>query len=110
MSAELFYLGLLDIGVHFHSGWMQASPTVRPQDRTRLATTTPASPRTDITAFTKAVHDAANQLPPMQARALWLVDVCGASYAQGAAETRTTPEGFARLVHTARDSIRKAVS
>ena len=56
------------------------------------------------------MRHATDRLPPDQARALWLVDVCGLTYAQAAVETATTPKRFANRLHTARTTIRKAVT
>ena len=41
---------------------------------------------------------------------MWLVDVCGLTYAEAAAETGTSPKRFAKRLHTARTTIRKAVT
>ncbi len=55
------------------------------------------------------MHHAADRLPLDQAHALWLVDVCGLPYAQAANETGITPKRFAKRLHAARSTIRKAL-
>ena len=59
--------------------------------------------------FDLAVRAALSQLPHTQARALWLVDVCGASYAQVAAETSVDRRSVIREVRGARHAIRDHV-
>ena len=56
------------------------------------------------------MRHATDRLPLDQAHALWLVDVCGLTYAEAAAETGITPKRFAKGLHTARTTIRKAVT
>ncbi|MDW3221020.1 MAG: hypothetical protein R8F63_20645 [Acidimicrobiales bacterium] len=53
---------------------------------------------------------ACSTLPLDQTHALWLVDVCGLTYAHAAAENGTNPRRFAKTLHAARTTIRKAVT
>jgi DNA-directed RNA polymerase specialized sigma24 family protein len=57
----------------------------------------------------QSVRAAAGELPFPQAQALWLVDVCGCSYAEAAAEARTTREGIVRRVASGREALRRRV-
>ncbi len=105
MSAELCHAGLLELGCLIDLSWIQTSAW--------LATAIPAgqTPRASPNGgFADAVLEAADLLPADQAHALWLVDVCGCSYAQGAAETETTPGKFGRRVRSARNKIHRAVT
>lgn len=54
-----------------------------------------------------SIRTAASQLPIREAEAIWLVDVCGCSYTQAAAEARTSPQTIACLVSRARPAIRR---
>ena len=51
---------------------------------------------------TDEVVEATEQLDVRAARAVWLVDVCGADYATASAELRTSRERFAPLLADAR--------
>ena len=110
MTAELSHLGLTDIGCLLDASWLQtsawASTAFPPRRRTAPPTPSPAEHET----FDAAVRHATDRLPLDQAHALWLVDVCGLTYAQAAAETGTNPKRFAKRLHTARTTIRKAVT
>ncbi len=109
MTAELCHLGLIEIGYLLDAGWLQTSAwasTAFPRRRTSPTDSGPAEHDT----FDAAVHHAADRLPLEQAHALWLVDVCGLTYAQAANETGTTPKRFAKRLHAARSTIRKAAT
>ena len=109
MTAELCHLGLVDVGCLLDAGWLQTSAwasTAFPRRRTAPPNPSPA----DHETFDAAVRNATDRLPLDQAHALWLVDVCGLTYAQAADETGITPERFAKRLHAARISIRKAVT
>ena len=110
MSAELCHLGLIEIGCLLDASWLQtsawASTAIPRRRRTAPPTPSPAEHET----FDAAVRHATDRLPLDQAHALWLVDVCGLTYAQAAAETGTNPKRFAKRLHTARTTIRKAVT
>lgn len=60
--------------------------------------------------FTASVRAAADDLPLELAQALWLVDVCGCTYANGAGEVGIDRAAFATRVRDARQSIHRAVS
>ena len=110
MTAELCHLGLIDIGCLLDASWFKASTwagTAFPPRR-RNAPTDP-SPAEHET-FESAVRHATDRLPLDQAHAVWLVDVCGLTYAEAAAETDTNPKRFTKRLHTARTNIRKAVT
>jgi DNA-directed RNA polymerase specialized sigma24 family protein len=109
MTAELCHLGLIEIGCLVDASWLQTSAwasTAFPRRRTSPTDSGPAEHDT----FDAAVHHAADRLPLEQAHAVWLVDVCGLTYAQAADETGITPKRFAKRLHAARSTIRKAVS
>lgn len=57
--------------------------------------------------FARSVRAAAGELPFPQAQALWLVDVCGCSYAEAAAEARTTRESILCRVAGGREALRR---
>lgn len=110
MTAELCHLALTDVGCLLDASWLQTSAwasTVYP--RRRRTTPTDASPVVHET-FDAAVRNATDRLPIDQAHALWLVDVCGLTYAQAANETGITPRRFTKRLHAARSTIRKAVT
>lgn len=110
MSAELCHLGLIEIGCLLDASWLQtsawATTAIPRRRRTAPPTPTPVGHET----FDAAVRHATDRLPLDQAHALWLVDVCGLTYAEAAAETGITPKRFAKRLHTARTTIRKAVT
>lgn len=110
MTAELCHLGLIDIGCLLDASLLQtsawATTTFPPRRRSAPRDLSPAEHDT----FEAAVRHAADRLPLDQTHAVWLVDVCGLTYAEAAAETRTTPNRFAKRLHTARTTIRKAAT
>lgn len=59
--------------------------------------------------FDLAVRAAVSKLPFAQAQAVWLVDVCGAPYAQIADETGADRRSVTRHVNCARHAIRDHV-
>ncbi|NNF63098.1 MAG: sigma-70 family RNA polymerase sigma factor [Acidimicrobiia bacterium] len=54
-----------------------------------------------------SIRTAASELPIREAEAIWLVDVCGCTYAQAAEEARTSPQTISSLVSRARPAIRR---
>lgn len=52
------------------------------------------------------IRQTAADLPLDEARALWLVDVCGLTYAHAAREATTTPGTIAMLVSSGRTRLR----
>ena len=110
MTAELCHLGLIDLGCLLDASWLQTSAwasTAFPQRR-RTAQPDPRPPEHET--FETSVRYATDRLPFDMAHAVWLVDVCGLTYADAAAETGTNPKRFANRLHTARTTIRKAVT
>lgn len=101
---ELCHNGLIDLSCLLDTNWVQPSAWL-----TAAAPSRAATPRTDDVDFDASVRAAADRLPAEQAHALWLVDVCRASYTQGALETGTSPDRFARRVHAARSNIRRTL-
>ena len=61
--------------------------------------------RTPNTGFGDAVREAADRLPIKQAEAVWLVDVCGLSYADAASAAGVSRDTLARRLHRARRFI-----
>lgn len=59
--------------------------------------------------FAGLVPAAASELPFAQAQALWLVDVCGCTYADAAAEVRTTRGDIVRRVAGGREALCRRV-
>lgn len=57
----------------------------------------------------RSVRSAAGELPFRQAQALWLVDTCGCSYDDAAAEAGTTPGWIVRRVAGGRKELRRRV-
>lgn len=56
--------------------------------------------------FDQVVRSLAAELPFEQARAIWLVDGCGLSYAQAASAMSTVSPEIARIVADARHVVR----
>ena len=105
MTVELCHAGIFELGCLIDLSWIQTSAW--------LTTAVPSRrPTTAITddAFVERVRAAADQLAVEQAHALWLVDVCGATYDEGATEIGVTPTTFASRVHSARDTIRRTLT
>ncbi len=109
MTAELCHLGLIEIGYLLDAGWLQTSAWASTAFPPRLGPAPPDPRPVGHETFEAAVHHAADRLPLDQAHALWLVDVCGLPYAQAATETGITPKRFAKRLHAARSTIRKAL-
>lgn len=109
MTAELRHLGLIEISCLLDASWLNASAWSSTAIRLRPTSPTDSGPEEHDT-FDAAVRHAADRLPLEQAHALWLVDVCGLTYTQAANETGTTPKRFAKRLHAARSTIRKAVT
>lgn len=59
----------------------------------------------DDIAFREAVAASLPALTASEASAVWLVDVCGASYAEAAASLGSTPETVASTIRSARRRI-----
>lgn len=110
MTAELCHLGLVDVGCLLDTSWLQTSAWASTAFPRRLRTASSHSGPTEHETFDAAVRHAADRLPFEQAHALWLIDVCGLTYAQAAEETGITPKRFARRLHAARTTIHKALS
>lgn len=110
MTAELCHLGLIDIGCMLDASWLQSSAWASAAFPRRRRSAPPDPRLAEHEPFETAVRHATDRLPLDQAHALWLVDVCGLTYADAAAETHTTPKRFAKRLHTARTTIRKAVT
>lgn len=101
---ELCHNGLTDLSCLLDTNWVQPSAWLT------AAVPSPApTPPNDDVDFDAHVRAAADRLPAKQAHALWLVDVCRASYTQGAIETGTSPDRFARRVHAARNNIQRSL-
>ena len=109
MSAELCHLGLIEIGCLVDASWLQTSAWASTAFPRRRRTSPTDSGPAQHDTFGAAVRHAADRLPLDQAHALWLVDVCGLTYAQAADETGITPKRFAKRLHAARSTIRKAL-
>jgi DNA-directed RNA polymerase specialized sigma24 family protein len=105
MTVELCHAGILELGCLIDLGWIQTSAWLT----TALPSRRPTHAITDD-GLVERVRAAADQLPVEQAHALWLVDVCGATYAEGATEIGVTPTAFASRVHSARDAIRRTLT
>ncbi len=101
---ELCHNGLIDLSCLLDTNWVQPSAWLTAAVPSRA----PTPPNEDVD-FDASVRAAADHLPAKQAHALWLVDVCRASYTQGAIETGTSPDRFARRVHAARNNIRRSL-
>lgn len=111
MNAELCHLGLIEIGCLLDAGWLHTSAWIASALPVRRhAEPSPTNRQTGDDAFAHDVRVAADRLPFRQAHAVWLIDVCGLTYAEAATEIGTTPERFAKRLHTARTTIRKAVT
>lgn len=63
-------------------------------------------PAAEIAALVRA---AASELPFAHAQALWLVDVCGCTYTDAAAEASTTRGSIVRRVAGGRKALRRRV-
>lgn len=105
MIPELCH-GLIDLSCLLETALVQPSAWLTAAVPSRAPT--PPNENVDFD-FDVSVRAAADRLPARQAHALWLVDVCRASYTQGALETGTTPDRFARRVHAARSNIRRSL-
>lgn len=109
MTAELCHLGLIEIGCLLDAGWLHTSAWIASALPVRHTEPPPTNSHSVDDAFAHDVRAAADRLPFRQAHAVWLVDVCGLTYAEAATEIGTTPERFAKRLHAARTTIRKAV-
>ena len=110
MTAELCHLCLLDVGCLLDASWLQTSAWATTAFPRRRRTVPRDLRRGGHETFEAAVREATDCLPLDQAHALWLVEVCGLTYAEAAAETGTKPRRFAKRLRTARTTIRKALT
>lgn len=68
--------------------------------------TRPVRPHSEPPNGPSVVADAVAELPAVEAHALWLVDVCGCSYLEGALEMRIDRDTFSRHVRSGRRRLR----